>query len=125
MAKAQENKLELAGILLFFILSAALFTRDIRSFQRDILPSYMETDMANMLGMDISVFLFIERAILFVTPLIIALRRKADDDQPQQEFDVPVELLIAFVHLIIKSPECPQLSMDHPRAVLTICAFFV
>ncbi|KAJ8055459.1 hypothetical protein LXG23DRAFT_57000 [Yarrowia lipolytica] len=94
MAKAQENKLELAGILLFFILSAALFTRDIRSFQRDILPSYMETDMANMLGMDISVFLFIERAILFVTPLIIALRRKADDDQPQQEFDVPVELLI-------------------------------
>lgn len=94
MAKAQENKLELAGILLFFILSAALFTRDIRSFQRDILPSYMETDMANMLGMDISVFLFIERAILFVTPLIIALRRKADDDQPQQEFDVPVELLM-------------------------------
>lgn len=96
MATTKENKLELAGILLFFILSAALFTRDIRSFQRDILPSYVETDMANMLRMDISVFLFIERAVLFITPLIIALRRKADEvDQPQQEYvDAPVELVM-------------------------------
>lgn len=96
MATTKENKLELAGILLFFILSAALFTRDIRSFQRDILPSYFEIDMARMLRMDISLFLFIERALLFATPLIIALRRKADDvDQPEQEFvDVPVDLVM-------------------------------
>ncbi|KAG5359750.1 hypothetical protein CJU90_5590 [Yarrowia sp. C11] len=96
MTKAQENKLELAGILLFFILSAALFTRDIRSFQREILPSYWETDMAKTLGLDISVFLFFERALLFVTPLIIALRRKLNGDQPlQHEYvEAPVELVM-------------------------------
>ncbi|KAG5362724.1 hypothetical protein CJU89_1857 [Yarrowia sp. B02] len=91
----KENKLELAGILLFFILSAALFTRDIRSFQRDILPSYFEIDAAKMLRMDISVFLFIERIVLFVTPLVIALLRKTDEEKPQQEYvDVPVELVM-------------------------------
>lgn len=96
MATTKENKLELAGILLFFILSAALFTRDIRSFQRDILPSYFEIDMAKMLRVDISLFLFIERALLFSAPLIIALRRKTGDvDPPSQDFvDVPVDLVM-------------------------------
>lgn len=89
----RENKLEIAGILLYFILSAALFTRDIRSFQRPILPSYLEADMANMLRMDISVFLFIERAVLFVLPLIIALRRKPEEPQVVVE-NLPVDLVL-------------------------------
>lgn len=93
--KERENKLEIAGILLYFILSAALFTRDIRSFQRPILPSYMELDAAKFLRMDIGLFLIIERALLFVLPLVVALTRQKDADTNEDHIavlELPVDV---------------------------------